>query len=311
MKRLLGALPFLLCHIVALAALFIEGSVLAWILCFVLYAVRMWGVTAGYHRYFSHRAFKTGRGFQFALAWLAQSSAQKGVLWWAAHHRDHHKHSDSAEDVHSPVQHGFWHAHLGWLFEPKNQGTDMARVRDLARFPELRFLNRFHLLPPIILALICYAIDGLPGLIIGFFVSTVLLWHGTFLINSMAHVFGRRRYATKDDSRNSALLAAITLGEGWHNNHHRYAASAKNGFFKGEFDPTYLVLRGLERLGLVHSLRPVPERVLEEGRRADAILTGAGANVARIQSSMKMPQSKPSPSMRRLEGVSEPSASTR
>lgn len=265
-KGFAQSIPFWLCHVAALCALFVTQSAAAWIVCGVLFVVRMFGVTAGYHRYFSHRAFKTGRVMQFLLACLAQSSLQKGALWWAAHHRRHHKHSDGPGDVHSPVQDGFWHSHVGWIVSAESNETDYARIRDFAKYPELRFLNRFHFLPGVVLALICGLTLGLPGLVIGFFVSTVLLWHSTFLINSLAHVVGKRRYATRDDSRNNVWLALLTLGEGWHNNHHRYPAAARNGFFWWEIDMTYYGLLLLKRLGLVWDLRAVPKKILEEGR---------------------------------------------
>lgn len=265
-KGLAQSIPFWLCHVAALGALFVTQSAAAWIVCGVLFVTRMFGVTAGYHRYFSHRAFKTGRVMQFLLACLAQSSLQKGALWWAAHHRNHHKHSDGPDDVHSPVQDGFWHSHVGWIVSAEHNETDYARVHDFAKYPELRFLDRYHYLPGVVLALICGLTLGLPGLVIGFFVSTVLLWHSTFLINSLAHVFGSRRYETRDESRNNVWLALLTLGEGWHNNHHRYPAAARNGFFWWEVDMTYYGLLLLKRLGLVWGLRAVPEKILAEGR---------------------------------------------
>ncbi len=270
LARWLGAIPFVLCHLAVLGALFVVVPTAAWWVCLVLYLVRMFGVTAGYHRYFSHRAFRTSRVFQFLLAFLAQSSAQKGVLWWAAHHRRHHKHSDQPEDIHSPVQRGFWYSHLGWLFDEDTQETDMGRIADFARYPELRWLNRYHLVPPTLLAVAIYLWLGLGGLLIGFFLSTVLVWHGTFFINSLAHVVGKRRFHTRDESRNNFWLALITLGEGWHNNHHRYQASARNGFYAGELDITYLTLLALSSIGVVWDLRPVPEKVLAEGRKSDA-----------------------------------------
>ena len=269
-KAFAHSIPFWLCHVAALGALFVTQSAAAWIVCGGLFVVRMFGVTAGYHRYFSHRAFKTGRVMQFGLAWLAQSSLQMGALWWAAHHRRHHKHSDGPGDVHSPVQDGFWHSHVGWIVSAESDDTDYARVHDLAKYPELRFLDRFHWLPGLVLALVCFATLGLPGLIIGFFVSTVILWHSTFLINSLAHVVGSRRYETRDQSRNNGWLALLTLGEGWHNNHHRYPAAARNGFFWWEFDMTYYGLLFLKRLGLVWDLRAVPEKILAEGRAQDS-----------------------------------------
>ncbi|MEO0323221.1 MAG: acyl-CoA desaturase [Myxococcota bacterium] len=261
--------PFLVCHLVVLGAFFTGVTWQAVALCAVLYFVRMFGVTAGYHRYFAHRSFKTSRVFQFVLAFIATSSAQKGALWWAAHHRRHHKYSDQEGDVHSPVREGFLWSHMGWLFVDGSEETDLARIRDFAKYPELRFLNRFQLLPPTLLALACLAIAGLPGLFIGFFLSTVLLWHGTFLINSLAHVVGSRRFETKDESRNNLWLALITLGEGWHNNHHRHQASCRQGFYWWEIDVTYYVLFLLSKVRIVWDLRAVPEKVLEEGRQAD------------------------------------------
>lgn len=262
--------PFVTIHALALIGLFaFPLSPAALTLAAVLYFVRMFGITAGYHRYFSHRAFKAGRGMQFFLALLAMSSSQKGVLWWASHHRVHHKHSDAPGDVHSPVQRGFWYSHVGWLFDPVSANTKLDRVKDFAAYPELVLLDRFWVVPPVVLGIACYLALGWVGLFQGFFLGTVVLWHGTFTINSLAHVFGERRFATTDDSRNNFALALITLGEGWHNNHHHYQSSARNGFYAHEVDVTYYVLVLLEKLGLVSELRPVPERVLAEGRAID------------------------------------------
>ena len=264
-----GAIPFVLCHLAVIGVFWTGASTAAIVTCVVLLFARLWGVTAGYHRYFSHRTFKTSRWFQNVLAFLAMSSAQKGVLWWGAHHRNHHKHSDAPEDLHSPVQDGFWYSHMLWLFDPRTEATDLSRIKDFAKYPELRWLDRHYLVPPTIVAVVCLATMGWGGLVVGFFLSTVVLWHITFLINSLAHVFGKRRYETKDDSRNHWLLGLLILGEGWHNNHHRYQSSARNGFFWWEIDVTYYVLRALAAVGIVWDLRPVPEHVLEEGRRRD------------------------------------------
>jgi stearoyl-CoA desaturase (Delta-9 desaturase) len=263
-----GAIPFFLIHLLCFGAIWTGVTVEALILCVVLLVVRTFGVTGGYHRYFSHRAYKTSRFFQFLLAWLAQSSAQKGALWWAAHHRVHHKYSDQPEDVHSPIQRGFWYSHVGWILDDTAE-TRWDKIQDFAKYPELRFLNRFYLLPPIVLGVASFLIAGWPGLFVGFFWSTVLLWHNTFLINSITHLWGKRRYETTDDSRNNWFTALLTLGEGWHNNHHHYQSSARNGFYWWEIDVTYYVLKAMSWLGLVWDLRPVPERVLEEGRERD------------------------------------------
>ena len=260
---LVKALPFLLVHLAALAAFLVPFEA-RWVgLAIGLYYLRMFGVTAGYHRYFAHRSYKTSRAFQFVLALLAVSSAQKGVLWWVAHHREHHRHSDEPQDVHSPVQDGLWWAHVGWILAPRNDAVDLARVADFAGYPELRWLERWHFLPPAALAVGLYLWGGLPALVWGFFVSTTLLWHGTFTINSLAHLFGSRRYATRDDSRNNWFLALLTLGEGWHNNHHHYKPAANQGFFWWEFDPTFYALKVLSWLGLVWDVRTPPRHVLE------------------------------------------------
>ncbi len=256
------SLPFFGVHLVALAALVVPFHWAYVGVAVGLYYLRMFGITAGYHRYFAHRTFKTSRVFQFLLAWLGASSAQKGVLWWSAHHRNHHKYSDLPGDAHSPVREGFWWSHVGWILAPRYEETEWDRVTDLSKFAELRWLNRYHLVPPFVLALGLLLIGGWPLMIWGFFVSTVLLWHGTFTINSLSHVFGSRRYQTTDDSRNNVVLALLTMGEGWHNNHHHYMSSVNQGFYWWEIDMSYYILRLLERLGLVWDLRTPPQSVL-------------------------------------------------
>jgi stearoyl-CoA desaturase (delta-9 desaturase) len=254
--------PFIFIHLVALATPWLAPPTAGLIgLAAAAYGLRMFGITAGYHRYFAHRAYKTGRAFQFLLALLGGASAQKGALWWAAHHRDHHRDSDGPDDIHSPVQRGFWWSHVGWFLSTRYNATKLDRIRDLARYPELRFLDRYHALPPALLALGLFLAGGWPALLWGFFVSTTLLWHGTFLINSLAHVMGRQRYQTGDESRNSFPLALITLGEGWHNNHHFYPTTANQGWFWWELDVSWLALRALRLVGVVSDLRTPPERI--------------------------------------------------
>jgi stearoyl-CoA desaturase (delta-9 desaturase) len=271
-------------HLLPIGAFFTGASWVEWTACAVLFWVRMFAVTGGYHRYFSHRTFKTSRVFQFILAFLAMSSSQKGVLWWAAHHRKHHKYSDTPWDAHSPIRHGFWHAHLMWVYYPDNDATDYKQVRDLAKYPELVWLNNHWKVPVITVGVFCLVTMGLPGLFIAFGLSTALLWHATFTINSLSHVFGSRRFETTDTSRNNFLLALLTMGEGWHNNHHHYMGSTRQGFYWWEIDMTYYILKGLSWVGIVWDLRPVPEAVLEEGRRAKAPASTAAvidAEVAR------------------------------
>jgi stearoyl-CoA desaturase (Delta-9 desaturase) len=216
--------------------------------------------------------------FQFVLAWLAQSTAQKGALWWAAHHRKHHLFSDHEGDLHSPVREGFWYSHAGWLFD-NTSDTDYSRIPDLTRYPELRFLNKYYLLPPIVLGVVMFFTLGAPGLFVGFFLCTVITWHATFTINSLSHVIGRRRFATTDASRNNWFLAILTFGEGWHNNHHRFSSSARQGFYWYEYDVTFYILKLLSWVGIVWDLRPVPQSVLEEGRAHDLKYGRLGAPI--------------------------------
>lgn len=240
----------------------------------ILYLVRMFAITGFYHRYFSHKAFKTNRFWQVVFAVLGDSAVQRGPLWWAAHHRHHHRFADQKEDVHSPLQHGFLWSHIGWLTSQTNYATRIEYIGDWRKYPELLWLNRFNGLVPVLLAVALFGFgellevyaphlgtNGLQMLIWGFFVSSVVLLHATVTINSLAHLFGSRRYNTPDTSRNNFLLALLTLGEGWHNNHHHYAVSARQGFYWWELDITYYLLVVLSWLRIVWDLQPVPERI--------------------------------------------------
>jgi len=237
------------------------------VLLAVTYSVRVFGITGGYHRYLAHRSFSTSRGFQFVLALLGASATQKGPLWWAGLHRRHHAYADRPGDVHSPND-GFWYAHQGWIFDPRWSHTPTRAVPDLARYPELVWLNRWHIVPPLALAGLCLAVGGLSGLVWGFCISTTLLWHATYTVNSLAHRWGSRRYDTPDTSRNNLWIALLTFGEGWHNNHHHYMASARQGFFWWEVDVTWYLLRALAAVGLIWDLRVPPARVREPGPAA-------------------------------------------
>lgn len=255
-------IPFILMHVACAAVFFVGVSVEAVLLCVGLYVVRMFALTAGYHRYFAHRAFKTSRFFQFVLAVVGTTAVQKGPLWWAAHHRQHHKYTDQEGDIHSPVTDGFWWSHIGWVISTKYDPTDFKGIKDFARYPELRWINKYHLIPAIALAVVCFLLGGWQWLVWGFVVSTVLLYHGTFSVNSLAHMWGTRRYATGDDSRNNFLIALWTGGEGWHNNHHHYMASVKQGFYWWEVDFSYYALRMMSWVRLVWDLRLPPKQLL-------------------------------------------------
>jgi len=267
-------LPFLGMHLACLGVIWVGVSGIAVLAAVALYFVRMFAITGFYHRYFSHRAFRTSRSAQFVFAVLGASAVQRGPIWWAAHHRHHHAFSDREKDAHSPVQHGFLRSHMGWFLTREHFQPELGRVRDLLRYPELRWLDRFDVVVPVVLALLLCGLgallesvapalgtDAWQMLVWGFFISTVACYHGTYTINSLCHVWGRRRYATRDNSRNNLLLALITLGEGWHNNHHHYPAAARQGFFWWEIDVTYYLLRLLAAMGLIWDLQPVPAAI--------------------------------------------------
>lgn len=277
---LVRCVPFISLHVGCLGIYFTGWSWFAVATAFFLYFIRMFAITGFYHRYFSHRTFQTTRLMQFIFALLGGSAAQRGPLWWAYQHRHHHKHSDELPDPHSPRQHGFLWAHVGWFTSSKNFPTDYSKVKDLAKYPELVFLNRFDSLVPFLLALglltlgmllekyvPSWGVTGGQLLVWGFFVSTTALFHGTASINSLAHLIGRKRFDTTDDSRNSWILAMVTLGEGWHNNHHHYMHSARQGFYWWEVDITYYLLRGLALFGIIWDLRPVPQSVLAQAHQ--------------------------------------------
>jgi stearoyl-CoA desaturase (delta-9 desaturase) len=272
--------PFIAVHLACLAVFWVGVSRLALEIAGGLYLLRMFAITGFYHRYFAHRTFRTTRVLQFVFACIGASSVQRGPLWWAAHHRNHHINADTLADPHSPQVHGFWWSHMGWFLTSNGFRTDWKRIPDLARFPELRWLDRYDVLMPVALATGLYFVGGwirdlapqagVTGgqlLVWGFFVSTVVLFHATVTINSLAHGFGTRRFETRDDSRNNLWLALLTLGEGWHNNHHFCPGSVRQGFRWWEVDMTYYALRVLQVLGLVHALKPVPAHVMAKVRR--------------------------------------------
>ena len=268
------ALPFILMHLSPLLIFYCGFSWTALAVCFFSYFIRMFAITAFYHRYFSHKTFTANRLVHTFFAFLGSATTQRGPLWWASHHRRHHSRSDEEDDAHSPVTKSFLFSHMGWFLTKKHFPTEEKYVRDWMKYPELVFINRFDIFAPLLYALILFACGSLssfifPGLetsgfqflVWGFFVSTVLLYHATFTINSLAHTWGTRTFETKDDSRNNRFLAILTLGEGWHNNHHHYPSTVKQGFYKGEWDPTYRCLKLMQKTGLVGKMKEsVPPR---------------------------------------------------
>jgi stearoyl-CoA desaturase (delta-9 desaturase) len=273
------SIPLLLMHVCCAGVFFVQGGWPAFSIFGVMYLLHVFALTAGYHRYFSHKTFKTSRTFQFILAVLGTTAAQRDPLWWAGHHRMHHQHSDTEHDVHSPRHHGFWWAHIGWVMKRELSETRLDRVKEFTRFPELIWLNKHPYAPAFMLAALLlitgsaldwlrpnWGITGPQFLFYGFFLSTVAVYHVTFCINSVAHMFGRKRYLVEDDSRNNWLLGLLAMGEGWHNNHHRYAACARQGFRWWEIDLTYMILRMLQWCGIVWDIREPPKSLLTTGR---------------------------------------------
>ena len=274
--RLLRVAPFIAIHLGCFAVIWVGVSAPAVAVAVFLYFFRVFALTGFYHRYFSHRSFRTSRFWQFIFAVCGMTAAQRGPLWWAAHHRHHHLHSDTEEDSHSPRE-GFWRSHIGWFTDVQHYHTDYSRIGDFAKYPELVFLNRYDSIVPISLMVGLYALGewvipnggGLQFLVWGGCISTVAVYHVTFCINSLCHIFGNQRFDSGDDSRNNLWLALVTMGEGWHNNHHRYPAAARQGFYWWEVDLTYYILKLMEKLHIIRDLRAVPEVVLEEGRVLD------------------------------------------
>jgi stearoyl-CoA desaturase (delta-9 desaturase) len=282
---------FLLIHLTPLLIFWTGATWFDWVLCISLYFIRMFFVTGIYHRYFSHSTFKTNRFFQAIFAFMAETSLQKGVLHWAANHRVHHKYSDTPKDPHSKKIYGFWYSHVGWIIGPDFKETKYNLIKDFAKYPELIWLNKHHLVPPATLMIFVFFFGGYmnakiagvdeitfmeiinhgwSSLIVGFFLSTILLFHGTFSINSLMHMFGKKRYESNDESKNNLILALITLGEGWHNNHHYYQSTARQGFYWWEIDITYYILKVMSWFGIVRDLKPVPKHIKDSRSKEEA-----------------------------------------
>ncbi len=288
-----GRIDYILVHLSPLLIIVTGATIFDWILCGILYFVRMFFVCSGYHRYFSHSTFKTSRVFQSVLAFMAQTSMQKGALWWASNHRTHHKYTDKPQDPHSPKIYGFWYAHMGWFLSKDYLKTDFDLIKDFAKYPELRWLNRNHIIPALVLMIFVYVVGGLVNsggemstmltaglstLVVGFFISTLLVYHGTYSINSLMHIIGRPRYQSNDESKNSFWLAILTLGEGWHNNHHYFQSSTRQGFYWWEIDITFYILTVLSWFGIVWDLRPVPAYIKDSRTKEEARLLAKQQN---------------------------------
>lgn len=254
--------PLIAVHLALFSIPFVPVTIASIVTLFVMMRISGMGVTIGFHRYLSHHAFKTSRAFQFLLAAAGCTALQKGPLWWVIHHREHHKHSDTEKDVHSPVVDGFWYGHVGWLFAKDLMRPDHAGVKDLMKYPELIWLDRFWMVPGVLAAGLCFWIDGLSGLIYGYCLSTVLIFQITFAVNSIGHRWGPQRFDTGEGSRNNWFLGYLAMGDGWHNNHHRAPTSARHGFAWYEFDVSYRFIRLFRLVGLVWDVRQPPANVV-------------------------------------------------
>ncbi len=265
LRLILNGTLFVGLHFLAIAGVVVYGARPFWLVYAAFaYAVMVFGITAGHHRYFSHRAFKTSRAFQLVIALCGAMAGQRGALWWAGHHRHHHRHTDAEGDVHSPVEGGFFWSHVGWILSGEHAVTPIENVKDLAQYPELVWLNRNHVVPPIAFVVISGLIGG-PGLASWSLFSMMAVYHVIFSTNSITHLWGTRRFETADNSRNNPVVALLTFGEGWHNNHHHYPPSAKVGFYWWEIDISYSILKCLEKLGLVWDINVPPQSVLDRG----------------------------------------------
>lgn len=279
-RHLAFVTPLILLHL-ACGLVFVVGvSRVALAALMITAALQLFGITAGFHRLLAHRAFRTSRWFQFVLALLGVLAGQNGPLWWVAHHRLHHRHADRDGDAHSP-RHGFFWSHMGWLIAPGCVALRRELVPDLARLPELRWLERHYYLVCLAYALALFALgqawqrvdpgagtSGWQLVVWGSVLGTVCVYHVVWSTNSFCHRFGTRRFATPDDSRNNVVIALLTFGDGWHHNHHRYPASARHGFRWWEIDITYAVLRLLAAVRLVWDLRLPPAAARRGGERS-------------------------------------------
>ena len=264
--------------LVQVSALLVFAVPFAWgyvALWAVSHFARAVGLTLAFHRYYAHRAFQMNRAARFIWTFAGVAAMQKGPLWWAGHHVYHHKFADRDGDPHSPKVSGFYYAHIGWfLNDQKYKKIDPSNpvVRDFSKYPDVRLLDEYYFLPPLLLGLAMYAIGGFPWVVWGFCLPTMTLAHATFAINTVNHLYGSRRFETRDESRNNAITALFAAGEGWHNNHHRYQRAARNGFYWWEIDITYYVILAMQAVGLAWDVQRVPDRIYREAREGRAVL---------------------------------------
>jgi stearoyl-CoA desaturase (delta-9 desaturase) len=263
-------------HIACFAFIYTGVSFVAVMTAFAMYVIRGIGVTGGYHRLLAHRAFKTSRFVQFLFALAGSLAVQGGPIWWVSHHRSHHRDTDTDEDIHSPVTRGMWKAHMGWMITDEAFNENGANSRDLHKFAELKFLQRYYVWLVVLEMIGLFGFgsiwawvfpesgtSGLQMLVWGFFISTVFTWHVTFMVNSVCHRYGSQPYDTKDASTNNVFVGVLGFGEGWHNNHHYYPNSARHGLRWWQLDTTWWLIRLLQVLGIVSEPK-LPKELREQ-----------------------------------------------
>ena len=245
-------------HLGAIAALFVFSWRNLAVAVFLYWVATGLGISLGYHRLHTHRSYKTPRLLEYFLAICGSLTLEGGPITWVATHRIHHQKSDHDGDPHSPRE-GMWWAHVGWILFgeslDKLTGIVSKYAPDLGRDRFYVLLNKYHWVPLTVLGVALYAIGGWPMFLWGICVRVVFGLHATWLVNSATHMWGRRRFATRDDSRNNWWVALLTFGEGWHNNHHAHPTSARHGLAWYEFDPSWLTLKLLRRLGLAKAVQ--------------------------------------------------------
>ena len=257
-------------HIGAIAALF-QFSWTSLAVALGLYWVTIcFGISMGYHRLHTHRSYSVPRPLEYFFAVCGTLTLEGGPIFWVATHRLHHQKSDLPGDPHSPRD-GAWWSHVGWIMLGESKHSDTAAMSkyapDLAKDKFYVTLNNYHWVPMVILGGILLAFGGLPLMLWGVCLRVVVGLHSTWLVNSATHMWGTRRFETRDDSRNSWWVALLTFGEGWHNNHHAHPTSARHGLTWYEFDPSWLQIRLLKSLGIAKAIRVAK---LDEAQRKAA-----------------------------------------
>lgn len=249
---------FVIIHLIAVVALFNFSWKGFWTFIFLSWVTGCLGICTSYHRHLTHRSFEVWKPLEYFLAFCGCLALQNGPIKWVATHRLHHARSDQPKDPHSPTK-GFWWAHMGWLFAFVDELDDYEQYKkyapDLAKKPVYRFMDKYFAWSQVPLGIALYFWGGVPMILWGIFARLIFVWHSTWLVNSAAHIWGYRTWATQDQSTNNWWVALLTFGEGWHNNHHAFLRSARHGLQWWEFDLTYWTIVAFRTLGLASKIQ--------------------------------------------------------